>query len=374
MTGRNGVIVERNERGDIISHTRYIDDLKEGYYYEWYDNKQLKIEGKYSKDKKVGVWIKYFLDFDSLNDVQYSTFDPKNKGKYIDQKIQYGEEKTEISQYDTSQQLISVVSYEKEIVKATIYNQERLIEKIIRKNGKIIHYESQINLIYYDEAVEMKDNEIFTVITRGTFTPEISYKHKTFNLKIDSEKRGIMKLGKREGVWKKMKNRRLIKEISYENGIKNGYYIKYLNFTSSRGACSVNYDNIEEKWQMKNGKRDGKYIKNSMVDRGNQYHPSLELEGEYIDGRKNGKWIKYRTSQISYNLMKIFKIEEINYINDLMDGEYIRYDFRPYDREGNVLSKGYYVLGLKHGLWENADVSTHGKYIKSVYELDNIIS
>ena len=119
--------------------------------------------------------------------------------------------------------------------------------------------------VVLSETVKFED----LVITSGFY-----YKRFTdvpFTGKITGKEQGKIKNGKKEGRWK-IYNRdgRVDKEITFRNGKKTGFEVRYKYYSNGQ---------LEYKGDYKNGKWDGPWV---------HYHQNGQLyeEGNYKNGKK----------------------------------------------------------------------------------------
>jgi len=55
--GKHEIICKNT--GQIILEKHYLNNLLDGQYVYYWDNGQVRFEGRFSKNKRVGTWINY---------------------------------------------------------------------------------------------------------------------------------------------------------------------------------------------------------------------------------------------------------------------------------------------------------------------------
>ncbi len=300
------------------------------------------------KGRKQGLW-KWFYPQDTVN---YAVpLKVKLEGKYKNDK-RNGYFKT----YDKQGNLVNTEKYENGVL---IENPDELVSIDVKKeyypDGKV-----KIEAGYKNGQAEGWRKEYDTtgkVIKAAVF-------HK--GQKLSEGK--LDETGLKTGYWKEYYPSGKIKsEGAYRNGRKYGlwkYYHpngqleqtgKYDNHGKETGKWTWYYDDgsLHREEYYLNGLQDGHSV---------EYYPDGKIitEGDYIEGRKNGKWILdygdhreegnylddrrkgywkyyYPDNQLSF---------EGNFTDDLPDGWHIRYW-----PNGKKKEEGKYVMGLKTGRW-----------------------
>jgi antitoxin component YwqK of YwqJK toxin-antitoxin module len=295
----------------IISKELYLNDLKQGISYYYYDNGKLQYQTNFQDNRKHGEGLEY-----DQNGVVISEYVYRN-----DITIS----KVSINRYDRNG--------EKTGTWKTFHENGKTKEESYYKNGKLNGYVKE-----YDEKGKMisskryVDGEIYTepekveekvivkkeyfdngkVKTTGGFVNE-----KPVGQHIEYAKSGKIVETKRynnSGVL-------LSTGIIDEQGLRQGDWTFY--FLSGK-VKSV-----------------GKYKNNRRQDEWVFYHENgqIEQKGEYDKrGKETGPWIWYFDNG---NVLR----EEV-FKDGLEDGVAIEYQ-----RNGEIISKGTYVEGIKEGEW-----------------------
>lgn len=310
--------------GTIKSKELYVNDIKEGRSFYFYNNGQIWEIVSYKNDKKSGESVEYDEDGRIITLKQY------NKGSLV--------ERRKINRYNEKNQ--------KDGVWLEFYEGTKVEKEVNYKDGLFHGYYKEYNengiltlTLLYDNGILVKnennvDKEIVVkqkfddegnIIESGPFIDDIPVGiHKTFDSKgeiIGSkiyDDTGILlstgiidKEGKREGKWKDF----------YDTG------------------------NIKATGSYKNNKREGKWTFYFL-------NGSIEQEGYYRNGLEDGKWVRY------YGNGNIF-IEE-SYFNGKKDGFYTEYE-----EEGTIITEGNFLEGEKEGKWilEINDLRAEGEFI-----------
>jgi uncharacterized protein len=309
--------------GKIKSKELFVNDVKQGKSYYYFENGQLREESNYSNDYLDGLSIEFDKDGRIITIKKYSKgslIERQKINRFDEQGLKTGEW---ISFYEGIK-IKSVSNYKEDQLNGYYKEytfQGKLVLTLLYENGRLVEEVK-------DEQRELIEKEIRNEngsITRGPYLKDIPVGiHKTrsidgeiVNSKIYNNlgvllSEGIIdKEGKRIGEWKDF----------YEDG-------------SIR--CQGSY---------KNNRREGKWL--FYFEDGN-----VEQIGNYLNGLEHGEWKRY------YSGGEIF-VEEAFY-NGKEEGSYTEYDIN-----GNVIAKGEFLEGEQEGEWITTinDFRAEGKYI-----------
>ena len=250
-------------------------------------------------------------------------------------------------------------------------------EWITYKKGKVFDIknyrkgEGNYDIIYCDYPEELKDG--MSYVEKGSYTngKEDGYFIEVEKLArvywLDSKRnqggdkkkigKGIYIDGHKEGNWIYYnENGVLIEQISYFNGIRDGR-VKIIDSNIEYASNNGHFDYFRDV-QLKNisikdsidGKKNGQWQFN--------YEKGFKLIVNFKEGLKSGNWIGYNENDSI--------IERGNYINGMMDGEWVYYD-----RGGSILlEKGHYKNGIPDGEWIEINEETKMYFTKQQEELD----
>jgi antitoxin component YwqK of YwqJK toxin-antitoxin module len=315
---KKGFIVDR-----LKINRRDQNNLKQGRWYTFYNNGNVKVEGIYKDDKKNG----YFKEYTENGDLISVT-------KFInDVKQEDAEEITKLdveNEYYPNGKLKASGTFRNGIPEGIRreYNQEGEIERsFIFRNGYVIGE----GIVKEDGTKEGHWKEFYS---NGTLRAEGDYKDgkpvgewKYFYPDSKQEQTGkYTASGKKTGTWKwYFENGQLMTEEDYKNGVKEGVHTEY----DETGK-------VVEEGEYLNGTEEGPWFTVS----GDFYE-----KGTYRDGLKNGKWTSL------YLITKDNKTDSIlsftgNFIDDNPDGKHIYYW-----ENGKIKDEGNYITGKKDGDW-----------------------
>ena len=310
--------------GTIKSKELYVNDIKEGLSYYYYDDGKLEETVNYVNDKKDGVSIEYAQDGRIITIKQYrkgSIAERQKINRYNDQ----GEKEGIWLEFYEGIKTKNEATYKNGLLNGYYkeYNTKgMLVLTLLYENGKLVE---KVNEENKEIVVKEKKDEKGNVIERGPYIDDIPVGiHKTFDEEgniIDSkiyDDEGILlstgiidKEGKREGNWKDL----------YRTG------------------------NMKAEGKYSNNKREGKWTF-YFSDGG------TEQIGYYRNGLEDGQWIRYYPDGNTF-------VEE-SYYNGKKDGYYTEYD-----EEGNVITEGEYLEGEKERKWtlKINDFKAEGEFI-----------
>jgi uncharacterized protein len=315
---KKGFIVDR-----IKINRRDQNNLKQGRWYMFYDNGNVKVEGIYKDDKKEGYFKEYAENGDFVS-----------VWKYInDVRQENAEEITKLdvqNEYYPDGKLKASGTYRNGVPEGIRreYSKEGEIERaFIYQNGYVIGE----GIVKEDGAKEGHWKEFYT---DGTLLSEGDYKDgkpvgewNYFYPGGKEEQSGkYSSTGKMTGKWKWFfENGQMMIEEDYINGLKDGPHTEY----------DENGKMIEE----------GEYLKG--LEEGPWFTVSGDYfeRGTYQDGLKNGKW----TSM--YLLNNDNKTDSVlsftgNFVEDNPDGKHVYYW-----ENGKIKDEGNYMTGKKDGDW-----------------------
>ncbi len=340
--------------GQVKSKELYVNDIKQGLAYYYYDNGKLKETVIYSNDKTDGTSIEYAEDGRIITIKRYS------KGSLIErQKInRYNDNRNKEGEW---LEFYEGIRFKKETnYKNGLLNgyykeydlNGKLILTLLYENGKLLE---EVNEASTNIVIKEVKNEEGNIIESGPYIDDIPVGiHKNFDNEgniIDSRiyddngillSKGIIdKEGKREGEWKDYyRSGNIRAEGSYSGNKREGKWtfffadgtieqVGYYRIGLEEGQWIRYYNNgdiyVEESYF--SGKRDGYYTEYD--EEGN-----IITEGEYLDGEKEGKWnLKINDFQA-----------EGEFITGLRDGKW-----RYYYDDGTMLFEGSYIQGNPDG-------------------------
>ena len=315
---KKGFVVER-----IKINRKDQNNLKQGRWYVFYQNGNVKQEGNYQDDKKNG----YFKEFTESGDLI-------SVNKYINDVLQ--EEAEEIAKLDVQNEYYPDGKIK---VRATYrnglpegvrrdYTPEGEIEKSsIYKNGVMIGE----GIVKEDGAREGHWKEYYP---DGSLKAEGDYKDdkpvgewKYFYQDGKLEQKGkYSAAGKLTGIWKRFFNSgQLMLEEQYLNGEKDGLHTEY----DESGR-------IIDQGEYIKGEEDGPWFTTS----GDYFE-----RGNYRDGLRSGKWTTWFFSSKDAKIDSILRFSG-SFIDDNPQGKHTYYW-----ENGKVKDEGIYVGGRKDGDW-----------------------
>lgn len=269
------VVLTYYPNGKIKKEVDYVNGLKEGKEIFYYQNGTVAKETTYINDKKYGDFFE-----------NYENGILKISGKFVDNRLD-----GLITTYNSNGQKQSETNYTLGLKngKSTEYISGKVLSEVIYKNGKKEGYFFANN---FNGGLEIE----------GNFVDD-----------------------KKNGVWTKYnRDRKIILEETYHQGILEGEYNKYYDTGS-----------IKESGTYINGYLEGTveiYNENS----------NLIRKINYIKGKKEGK------SESYYSDGKL--LNEEYYRNNILNGE-----FKEYSREEKVTLIGKYSNGMRSGEWKGFD-------------------
>jgi uncharacterized protein len=297
--------------------------FKQGKWFTFYTNGNIKEEGNYRDDKKDG----YFKDYSENGDLISVT-------KYInDIKQEEAEEVTKLdiqNEYYPDGRIKATATYRNGVpegIRREYNTTGTIIKSMIYKNGLVLGE----GIVLEDGS---KDGHWKEYYTDGSLRSEGEYREnkpvgewKYYYPNGKMEQTGkYSNSGKLTGNWKWFyDNEQLKVEESYIAGLKEGTHIEY----DETGKIIENGEYVK-------GLEDGEWftISGDFIER-----------GFYRDGLKNGKWSSY---YLVNNGVKTDSTVSFtgSFVDDNPDGKHVYY----WDN-GKVRTEGPYVMGKKEGDW-----------------------
>ena len=339
---RNGTGKEYRSNGTLIFEGEYLNGYRHGKGKEFNYKSQLIFDGVYQDGKR---WEG--KRYDSKNNIIYELKDGKGYVKEYDDndklifECQYsnGVKNGKLKQYFSD----GSIKFQGDFVNGKIWNVEKKIRNktYILKDGKGTLYEwcgrGCYGIYEYENGLKNgKGKEYFW-----------------YRLSFEGEYKNDLKNGKGKECFKGS----ITFEGEYLNGLKHGkgkeydgHYLKfdgeYLYGYKRKGKNYVNgileYEGeylFGKKWEGKGYDKNGNVIYELINGNGNirEYgiRDTLIFEGEYLNGKKNGKGKEY----YFYDGNLIYEGE---YLNGLKHGI-----GKEYDSNGNLIFEGEYLNGEK---------------------------
>ena len=315
---KRGFIVER-----IKINRKDKNNLKQGKWYVFYPNGNVRQDGTYRDDKKDGYFKDYAENGDLIsvskyvNDVRQA--DAEEVTKLDIQNEYFPDGKIKISgtyRNGVPEGVRREYSEDGQIVKSEVFTNGMITgEGIIKEDG-------------------VKQGHWKEFYTDGTLKAEGDYK--------DDKKTGEWKYfypdgileqagkytssGKFTGKWKWFfQSGQLMLEEEYLNGMKDGTHIEY----NESGKI------VEE----------GDFVKDLEDGAWFSYSGDYLERGTYRDGLRNGKWVSYNLAPRETQVDSVL-IFTGNFIEDNPDGKHFYY----WDN-GKLKQEGLWIMGKKEGDW-----------------------
>jgi antitoxin component YwqK of YwqJK toxin-antitoxin module len=327
--GTDGTIITLTEykKGFIVDRLRINrrdgQGRKQGRWYSFYENGNLKTEVTYKDDMKNGYLKEYSESGDLLKISKFVDDVIQPEAEEI-QKLEvqneyYPNGKIKISamfRNGVPEGLKREYTAEGNLEKAYLYKNGVIIgEGIVKEDG---NRDGQWKDFYSDGSLQAEG-----IYDNGKQIGEWKYYH--LNGKLEQTGK-FNKQGKFEGKWKwYFDNSKLLKEENYRNGLKDG--------------MSTAYDEtgkVIEEGEFVDGNEDGPWFEQI----GDTY-----TRGTYRDGLRNGKWYNFYLNSDSLKTDSLCYFKG-NFIEDNPDGKHIYYW-----ENGKVKDEGSYVMGKKEGEW-----------------------
>ncbi len=327
--GPDGTIITLTEykRGFIVDRLRINrkdgSGRRQGRWYTFYENGNLKTEVTYRDDLKNGYLKEYAENGDLMKITKYTDDLVQTEAAEI-QKLEvqneyYPDGKIKISamfRNGIPEGIKREYSADGNIEKAYLYQNGLIIgEGIVKDDGNREGYWKDF---YPDGSLKAEGN-----YENGKQTGIWKYYHQ--NGKIEQTGK-FSKQGKLDGTWKwYFDSGQLLKEESYRNGARDG--------------LSTEYDET------------GKVIEEGEFVDGNEDGPWFELTGDsfirgtYRDGLRNGMWYNFYLERNGAATDTLCSFKG-GFIEDNPNGKHTYYW-----ENGKVKDEGSYVNGKKEGEW-----------------------
>ncbi|NVK03452.1 MAG: hypothetical protein HWD92_01460 [Flavobacteriia bacterium] len=314
LTFQAGVLTREQE----INRTNRLG-LKQGLWVDFHRNMQPRVEGTYRDDLKHGYW-KYYQRNGNLIRIEHwilgvlqegddqttkmevrrtihpSTGEIATIGAYQD-----GEREGVHQQFDEDGNPISSQLFRDDILLA-----EGMYDDRGRRQGEWKYYYPDGTLkAIGDYADDLRMNQWKYYYEDSTLEQEGRYYY-------DAP----------DGTWRwYFENGELRKEQQFRDGLENGPVVEY-NDSNEVIVRGQYIDGLESGiWE---------YTSHNVIE-----------TGEFIQGERQGRW--------EIRWIDIDRVSEVtNWIDGVMDGQYIRYF-----EDGSVRIRGKYVDGNKDGVWEH---------------------
>jgi len=323
---KKGFIVDR-----LKINRRDKNNLKQGKWFSFYDNGNIKQEGSYREDLKDGYFKEYTENGDLLK-----------ISKYVMGELQPDAEEiaklTVRNEYYPDGKLKVSAMYRNDVPEG--------IRREYRPDGTVEKSQMYHNGIVTGEGNMLddgnKDGHWKEFFTDGSLKAEGNYddgkqvgEWKFFHLNGKTEQAGkYNKQGKPDGKWKwYYEDGKLLREENYRNGLQDGLLSEY----DEDGK-------LLQEGEFVNGEEDGPWFYLT----GDDY-----VKGTFRDGLRTGMWYTY-SLQKNGDKMDSLVMFKGNFIDDLADGRHTWF----WDN-GKVHDEGLYVMGKKEGDWiiNNSDGS-----------------
>lgn len=347
---KNGVWRYFYENGSKMSEYFMKDDTKEGKYTSYHENGKIKIECTFQKDLKQGLYkefdesgnltIKCTMKDNEIDGTCYIYEDGKEseikeyKNGVLSGRVKFflgeglslgyltGEYKDNLetgiwSAYlikDGKESILSYNTYEDGVPNGAFF--KRSNDSLIYGNYKTGKIDGMYK-VYFDKNKALFGTE-FSSDTTTMFLVNI----------------GLYSNGKKTGLWRNFSilTGSLLMECFYNDDKKSGAVNYYYNKFFDQNYNITEYSNQLYLTEIyKNDKKNGKEIRFSYLDK---------KEIPCDDNNSDSPCITYVYKKVH---------EEYNYIDDLLDGQVIIKD-----STGFVLLKENYLMGIKHGYFENS--------------------
>ncbi|MDP1621786.1 MAG: hypothetical protein Q8M08_05550 [Bacteroidales bacterium] len=329
---------EYDAEGNIITLTEYkrgfiVDRLRinrrdgkgrrQGRWYTFYENGNLKSEVTFKDDLKNGYYKEYTVTGDLLKILKYVNDVVQPEAEEI-QKLEVQNE-----YYPDGTLRISAMfrngipegikreySPDGHVEKAYLYKNGVIIgEGVVKDDGE---RDGPWKDLYPDGSLKAEGN-----YNNGKQTGEWKYYHANGNIEQTGK---FNKLGKLDGPWRwYFDNGLLSKEENYRNGLKDGMFTEY--------------------------DETGKIITAGEFVDGNEDGPWFELTGDfyirgtYRDGLRNGMWYNFYLDRHEGKTDSLYHFKG-GFIEDNPNGKHSYYW-----ENGKIKDEGNYVNGRKEGDW-----------------------
>jgi len=325
----DGTIITLTEykKGFIVDRLRINrtdkNKLKQGKWFLFYDNGNIKQEGNYLDDQKDGYFKDYTENGDLLKISKYVMGELQPDAEEI-AKLQVRNE------YYPDGKLKVSAMYRNETPEGMRreYKPDGSLEKSVMYHNGLITGEGNM----LDDG--NKDGHWKEYFTDGSLKAEGNYEDgkpmgewKYYHLNGKTEQMGkFSKQGKPDGKWKWFyENGKLLREENYRNGLRDGLLSEY----DEDGK-------LIQEGEFVNGEEDGPWFYLTGDD---------FVKGSYHDGLRTGIWYTFSLQKNGDKTDSLVMFRG-NFIDDFPDGKHTWY----WDN-GKVHDEGFYVMGKKEGDW-----------------------
>lgn len=336
--------------GKVKSKELYVNNVKEGTSYYYYNNGELREIINFRNDKADGESIEFSEDDGRIITLKRYRKGSLTERRRINRFDGNGLKTGEWLEFFEGTRVNKEMNYKEGQLHGYYKEYSRLgnlILTLLYDNGKLVEEvkEENVNVIIREE----KDEE-GNVIESGPFINEkpvgihkvydsdgTIIKSKIYNNEGTLISDGIVdREGFRQGVWKDFyENKMLRAEGSYLNNKREGKW----TFYDSSGK-------IEQVGFYKNGLETGRWIR--YYDNGN-----IHIEEDYLNGKSDGYYTEYdETGKI---------IVDGSFLEGEQEGKWV-------EEINDFKAEGEYISGLRNGKWkyfyDNGTVLFEGNYIQ----------
>ncbi len=326
---QDGTIITLTEykRGFIVDRQRINrrdkNNLRQGRWYEFYGNGNIRIEGNYRDDKKHGYFKEYTESGDFVRISKYENDvllpDAEEIQKLDLQYEYYPNGKVKISamfRNGVPEGIRREFNQEGKIEKSYLYKNGILTgEGIIKEDG---NRDGPWKDYYPDGKLKAEGG-----YENGKQVGE--WKFYFENGKIEQTGK-YNKQGKLEGIWKwYFEGGQLSREESYHNAVRDGLLTEY----DETGK-------LIEEGEFVNGLEEGPWF---------EIIGDCLIRGNYRDGQRNGIWSTWYLLSDGQKTDSVLSFKG-NFIEDYPDGKHVSY----WDN-GKIKDEGVFIMGNKEGEW-----------------------
>ncbi len=327
--GNDGTIITLTEykRGFIVDRLRINrkdgNGWKQGRWYIFWENGNIRQEGRYRDDRMEGYFKDYSENGDLLKISKYTNGVLQPEAAEITklevQNEYYPDGKIKVSSMfrnGISEGVKREYNTEGKIEKGYIYSNGKIVsEGIVKEDGN----RDGLWKDFYEDGTLRAEGKY----DNGRQTGEWKYFHQNGKLEQSGK---FNKNGKPEGSWKwYYETGKLLKEELYRGGLRDGMSTEYDE------NCKI----IEE-GEYLHGLEEGSWFE--VV--GDSY-----TRGAYRDGQRTGLWVQYSLIQNETKTDSILSFKG-SFTEGLPDGKQAYY----WDN-GKIKDEGSYIMGRKEGEW-----------------------
>jgi len=315
---KKGFIVDR-----LRVNRRDKNNLKQGKWFVFYENGNIKQEGTYLDDKKDGYFKDYTETGDLLKISKYTMGELQPDAEEI------AKLKVRNEYYPDGQLKISAL-YRNESPEGMWreYKPDGSLKKSVLYHNGVVAGEGNV----LDDG--NRDGHWKEFFADGSLKSEGNYddgktigEWKYFHLNGKTEQTGnFNRQGKPDGKWKWFyEDGNLLREENYRNGLRDGLLSEFDEESKLIGEG-----------EFVNGEEDGPWFYLT----GNDY-----VKGTFRDGLRTGMWFSYFLAKNGEKTDSLLMFKG-NFIDDLPDGKHVWY----WDN-GKIHDEGLFVMGRKEGDW-----------------------